>query len=39
MPVDIVEFVEEFRNCYGSFYRVKKDDKTYDILPEKLENL
>ena len=33
---DVVDFVEEWRNFYGSYIRVTKDGETYDMLHENL---
>lgn len=33
---DEVYFVKEWGNFYGKYFRVKKDDNTYDIPPNKL---
>lgn len=36
---DIVELVKELNNLYGSYLRVKKDGKYYDILHKNLEEV
>lgn len=34
---DIVEFVNEWQNFYGTYFRCKKDGITYDLLKEDVE--
>ena len=36
---DEVVFKEEWQNLYGKYIRVIKDGKSYDILPEKLQDI
>lgn len=36
---DIVELDKEWSNLYGSYLRVKKDGKCYDILHKNLEEV
>ena len=36
---DIVELKEEWSNFYGSYMRVIKDGKTYDILHKNLQEI
>lgn len=33
---EIVDFIKEWTNFYGTYWRVEKNDVTYDILPENL---
>lgn len=33
---DVVEFVNEWSNVYGTYYTVRKGNETYDIPPGKL---
>ena len=36
---EIVELIDVWNNFYGTFYRVKKNDVWYDMLPENLKEV